>query len=69
MGGFVAGKTGTSRSCRDAWFIGFNESMVTGAWAGNDDMKRGANRSRGSLSISETLSSPNNPSHGVPVAH
>ncbi|ANW00909.1 PBP1A family penicillin-binding protein [Bradyrhizobium icense] len=35
--GFVAGKTGTSQDHRDAWFIGFNESLVIGVWVGNDD--------------------------------
>jgi membrane peptidoglycan carboxypeptidase len=36
-GGFVAGKTGTSQDHRDAWFIGFNETLVVGVWVGNDD--------------------------------
>jgi 1A family penicillin-binding protein len=35
--GFAAGKTGTSQNHRDAWFIGFNESLVVGVWIGNDD--------------------------------
>jgi penicillin-binding protein 1A len=35
-GGFVAGKTGTSQDYRDAWFIGFNETLVVGVWVGND---------------------------------
>jgi penicillin-binding protein 1A len=33
----AAGKTGTSQGFRDAWFIGFTASMVTGVWMGNDD--------------------------------
>ncbi len=33
----VAGKTGTSQSLRDAWFIGFSSHMVAGVWFGNDD--------------------------------
>jgi penicillin-binding protein 1A len=37
LGGFAAGKTGTSQNHRDAWFIGFNESLVVGVWVGNDD--------------------------------
>jgi membrane peptidoglycan carboxypeptidase len=37
--GFVAGKTGTSSDHRDAWFVGFNESLVVGVWVGNDDGK------------------------------
>ena len=36
-GGFVGGKTGTSQDHRDAWFIGFNETLVVGVWVGNDD--------------------------------
>jgi 1A family penicillin-binding protein len=41
--GFAAGKTGTTQEHRDAWFVGFNEDLVTGVWVGNDDhspMKR-----------------------------
>ncbi len=33
----VAGKTGTSQSLRDAWFIGFSSHLVAGVWFGNDD--------------------------------
>ncbi|MBI0475821.1 PBP1A family penicillin-binding protein [Sphingomonas sp. MA1305] len=31
------GKTGTSQSNRDAWFIGFAGDLVVGVWVGNDD--------------------------------
>jgi 1A family penicillin-binding protein len=34
---FAAGKTGTTQDNRDAWFIGFNETLVVGIWVGNDD--------------------------------
>ena len=34
---FVAGKTGTSSEYRDAWFVGFTDSLVVGVWVGNDD--------------------------------
>jgi penicillin-binding protein 1A len=37
LDGFAAGKTGTSQSFRDAWFIGFTEPLVVGVWVGNDD--------------------------------
>jgi membrane peptidoglycan carboxypeptidase len=37
LGGFAAGKTGTSEDYRDAWFVGFNEALITGVWVGNDD--------------------------------
>ena len=33
----VAGKTGTTQSFRDAWFIGFTADFVIGVWIGNDD--------------------------------
>jgi len=33
----AAGKTGTSQSLRDAWFIGFTSDLVVGVWFGNDD--------------------------------
>ncbi|HRE61113.1 MAG TPA: PBP1A family penicillin-binding protein [Micropepsaceae bacterium] len=33
----AAGKTGTSQSYRDAWFIGFTADYVTGVWVGNDE--------------------------------
>ncbi len=35
----VAGKTGTSQSWRDAWFIGYTTRFVGGVWVGNDDDK------------------------------
>jgi penicillin-binding protein 1A len=37
LAGFAAGKTGTTQDDRDAWFIGFNNSLVVGIWVGNDD--------------------------------
>ncbi len=35
----TAGKTGTSSSYRDAWFVGFSGQYVTGVWIGNDDYR------------------------------
>jgi penicillin-binding protein 1A len=35
----VAGKTGTTDDLRDAWFIGFTPSLVTGVWVGYDDRR------------------------------
>ncbi len=35
----AAGKTGTSSNYRDAWFIGFTGSLVTGVWVGHDDFR------------------------------
>ncbi|ANL64871.1 penicillin binding protein 1A [Rhizobium phaseoli] len=36
-GTFAAGKTGTSQDNRDAWFVGFTDTLVVGVWVGNDD--------------------------------
>ncbi|MBF0462071.1 MAG: PBP1A family penicillin-binding protein [Magnetococcales bacterium] len=33
----VAGKTGTTNSLRDAWFVGYTPSLVTAVWVGMDD--------------------------------
>lgn len=33
----VAGKTGTTNSYRDAWFVGYVPDIVTTVWLGNDD--------------------------------
>jgi penicillin-binding protein 1A len=37
INGPAAGKTGTSQSYRDAWFVGFTPDIVVGVWVGNDD--------------------------------
>jgi penicillin-binding protein 1A len=33
----VAGKTGTTTSNKDGWFIGFSSGLTTGVWMGRDD--------------------------------
>ena len=33
----LAGKSGTTNSARDAWFVGFNADYVIGVWMGYDD--------------------------------
>lgn len=33
----IAGKTGTTQSHRDAWFIGFSPDLVVAVWVGRDD--------------------------------
>lgn len=35
--GVLGGKTGTSNSNRDAWFVGATDDLVIGVWMGNDD--------------------------------
>ena len=36
----AAGKTGTTDSFRDAWFVGFTPDLATAVWTGNDDHSR-----------------------------
>ncbi len=36
---FLGGKTGTTNSYVDAWFLGFSSNIVTGVWTGFDDNK------------------------------
>ena len=38
--GPVGGKTGTTNDYRDAWFVGFNSSVVVGVWVGFDQPER-----------------------------
>jgi penicillin-binding protein 1A len=33
----MGGKTGTTNKTRDAWFVGFTPSLITGVWVGMDD--------------------------------
>lgn len=36
----VAGKTGTTSSNKDGWFMGFSSGLTTGVWMGRDDARR-----------------------------
>lgn len=36
----VAGKTGTTSSNKDGWFIGFSSGLTTAVWMGRDDARR-----------------------------
>jgi len=50
----AAGKTGTTNDLRDAWFIGYTPSLVTGVWVGYDDrrpMSKGETGSRAASPI------------------
>ena len=50
----AAGKTGTTSSERDAWFVGFTADLVVGVWVGFDDMRelgRGEQGARSALPI------------------
>ena len=46
----VAGKTGTSNEARDAWFVGYSPSVVTGVWVGFDDSRSLGRRETGTRS-------------------
>ena len=45
----TAGKTGTSQSYRDAWFIGFTGNYTAAVWYGNDDFTATNDMTGGSL--------------------
>jgi len=52
--GAVGGKTGTTNEYRDAWFVGFNASVVAGVWAGFDQphkIREGGSGARVALPI------------------
>lgn len=52
--GPVGGKTGTTSENRDAWFVGFNASVVVGVWVGYDQPQKifdGASGARVALPI------------------
>src|SRR5437016_9787036 len=65
----AAGKTGTSQDFRDAWFIGYTASLVTGVWLGNDDNSPTKKATGGGLPV-EVWSRFMKAAHqGVPVAN
>jgi penicillin-binding protein 1A len=45
----AAGKTGTTNSYRDAWFVGFTGNYIAGVWFGNDDYSSTNRMTGGSL--------------------
>ncbi|HEY4193865.1 MAG TPA: penicillin-binding protein 1A [Mesorhizobium sp.] len=45
----VAGKTGTTQSYRDAWFVGFTGNYTAAVWLGNDDFSTTNNMTGGTL--------------------
>jgi 1A family penicillin-binding protein len=52
--GAVGGKTGSTNDYHDAWFVGFNSSVVVGVWAGFDQpqtIRDGGSGSRVALPI------------------
>lgn len=43
------GKTGTTQSYRDAWYVGFTGNYTAAVWLGNDDFRPTNNMTGGSL--------------------
>ena len=50
LGRPAAGKTGTTNSHKDAWFVGYSADFVTGVWVGFDDMRELGHGEQGSRS-------------------
>jgi len=48
LGRPMGGKTGTTNKTRDAWFIGFTPSVITGVWVGMDDERSLGGKETGS---------------------
>ena len=40
LSGAIGGKTGSTNDYRDAWFVGFNSSVVVGVWTGFDQPQK-----------------------------
>ena len=64
----AAGKTGTSQSSRDAWFIGYTANLTTGVWFGNDDGKPTKKVTGGGLPAMAWKTFMTAAHKGVPVA-
>jgi len=64
----AAGKTGTSQDWRDAWFIGYTSTLVTGVWLGNDDGEPTRKSSGGNLPVEIWSRFMKAALQGVPVA-
>ena len=60
----VAGKTGTTSSNKDGWFLGFSSGITTGVWMGRDDAKPVGGLSGGSAPA--RAASPAPQAHGNP---
>ncbi|MBR0692204.1 transglycosylase domain-containing protein [Bradyrhizobium lablabi] len=65
----AAGKTGTSQDFRDAWFIGYTASLVTGVWLGNDDNSPTKKATGGGLPVEVWTRFMKTAHQGVPVAN
>ncbi len=63
------GKTGTTNDAMDAWFVGFQPSIVAAAWVGYDNPRNlGSRETGGGLSLPIWISFMSEALKGVPVA-
>ena len=63
------GKTGTTNDSMDAWFVGFQPSVVAATWIGYDTPRKlGASETGGGLSLPVWISFMETALKGVPVA-
>lgn len=67
LGRPVAGKTGTSSDYKDAWFVGYTNSLVTCVWVGFDGFKTlGLQETGGKAAAPIWVSFMNNAAQGEP---
>ena len=52
----IGGKTGTTNSTRDAWFLGFTPSVTAGVWIGMDDEQSLGSKETGGQAACQFLS-------------
>ena len=63
----AAGKTGTSQSYRDAWFVGYTADIICGVWVGNDEFTPMRGVSGGTLPAQIWSSFMNKAHEGLPL--
>ncbi len=64
----AGGKTGTTQSARDAWFVGYTANLTAGVWVGNDSDAPTKNVSGGNLPATIWARFMTKAHEGVPVA-
>lgn len=63
----AAGKTGTTQSNRDGWFLGFTADLTAGVWMGRDDNKAVAGLAGGSAPTRAWASFMTQATRGLPI--
>lgn len=63
----AGGKTGTSQGFRDAWFVGYTPTLITGVWFGNDDNSPTNRASGGRIAASAWQTFMTEAHYGLPV--